>query len=92
MVETLRYAYIHYSLLSTWKDYACFHLCRIKQHWGFLGGASGKESSANAGGRRDAGSVPGLRRSAGRGHDDPLQYSSLEKPRDRGALQAVYSP
>ena len=51
-----------------------------------------KELSLNAGGRRDAGLVPGLRRSPGGGHDDPLQYSSLEKPRDRGALQAIYSP
>ena len=34
---------------------------------------------------RDAGSIPGLERSTGRGHGNPLQYSCLENPLDRGA-------
>ena len=34
---------------------------------------------------RDEGSVPGLERSPGGGHDNPLQYSFLEKPTDRVA-------
>ena len=38
---------------------------------------------------RDAGSVPGLGRSPGVGHDNSLQYSCLENPMDRGAWQAV---
>ena len=33
---------------------------------------------------RDAGSVPGSGRSPGGGNDNPLQYSCLENPRDRG--------
>ena len=33
----------------------------------------------------DAGSVPGLERSPGGGHDNPLQYSCLENPMDREA-------
>ena len=33
--------------------------------------------------------IPGLRRSPGRGHSNPLQYSCLENPTDRGAWQAV---
>ena len=49
---------------------------------GFLGGSVGKESACNAG---DLGSVSGLGRSAGGGHGDPLQYSCLENPMDRGA-------
>ena len=49
---------------------------------GFPGGSVGKESACNAG---DLGSVSGLGRSAGGGHGDPLQYSCLENPMDRGA-------
>ena len=32
---------------------------------------------------RDVGSIPGSRRSPGRGHDNPLQYSCLENPMDQ---------
>ena len=45
----------------------------------------GKNMPANAGDIRDSGSVPGLGRSPGGGHDNPLQYSCLESPMDRGA-------
>ena len=38
---------------------------------------------------RDAGSIPGLGKSPRRGHGNPLQYSSLENPIDRGARQAT---
>ena len=44
-----------------------------------------KNSAANAGNIRDAGSTLGLGRSPGGGHDNPLQYSCLENPKDRGA-------
>ena len=44
---------------------------------------------ANAGGVRDVDSVPGLGRSPGEGHDNPLQYSCLENPMDRGAWWAT---
>ena len=46
-----------------------------------------KNPPANAGERdiRDAGSIPGSGRPPGGGHDNPLQYSRLEKPIDRGA-------
>ena len=40
---------------------------------------------ASAGDIRDAGLIPGLGRSTGEGHGNPLQYSSLENPMDRGA-------
>ena len=48
-----------------------------------------KNSPANAGDLRDVGSVPGLGRSPGGGNDNPLQYSCLENPMDRGAWKAT---
>ena len=36
-----------------------------------------------------AGSIPGLGRSPGGGHDNPLQYSCLENPMDRGVWWAI---
>ena len=54
-----------------------------------------KKPPATAGDIRDLGSTPGSGRSPGGGHGNPLQYSCLENPRDRGAcrLQSMgYSP
>ena len=48
-----------------------------------------KDLPANAGDIRDAGSIPGLGRSLGGGHGNPLQYSCLENPMDRGAQWAA---
>ena len=47
-----------------------------------------KNQPANAEDMRDKGSIPGLGRSPGGGHDNPLQYSCLENPMDRGAWWA----
>ena len=44
---------------------------------------------ANTGETRDAGSIAELGRSPGRGNGNPLQYSCLDNPRDRGAWQAI---
>ena len=52
---------------------------------GFSGSSVIKNLPAIAGDTRYAGSVPGLRRSAGGGHSDPLQYSCLENSIVRGA-------
>ena len=49
---------------------------------GFSGGSAGKEITCNAG---NLGSIPGLGRSPGRGHGNPLQYSCLRNPIDREA-------
>ena len=57
--------------------------------WGFPHSSVGKESAYNAGDIRDVGSVPGLRRSPGGGHGNPLQYSCLENAMDRGAWLAT---
>ena len=51
-------------------------------HGGFPGGSGGKESACNAG---DPGSIPGSGRFPGEGNSNPLQYSCLENPMDRGA-------
>ena len=48
-----------------------------------------KNPPANAGDKRDAGSIPRLGRSSGGGHGNPLQYSFLENPMDRGAWWAT---
>ena len=48
--------------------------------------AQTKEFACNA---RDPGSIPGSGRSPGEGNGNPLQYSSLENPVDRGAWQAI---
>ena len=53
---------------------------------GFPCGSAGKESACNAG---DRGSIPGLGRSRGEGNGNPLQYSCLENPMDRGAWRAT---
>ena len=50
-----------------------------------------KNQPANAGDIRDVGSIPGLGRSPGGGYSNPLRYSCLENPKDRGAWRG-YSP
>ena len=55
----------------------------ITQH---SSGSDGKESACNV---RDLSSIPGLGRSSGGGHGNPLQYSCLEKPIDTGAWWAT---
>ena len=48
--------------------------------------SDGKESAFNVG---DLGLMPGLGRSPGEGHGNPLQYFCLENPMDRGAWWAT---
>ena len=64
----------HSKILSLWKK-------KGLPRW-----LSGKESACNAG---DPGSIPGWRRSPGVGNGNPLQYSCLENPVDRGAWQGT---
>ena len=60
-----------------------------KNVFGFTGSSQvslvGKNLPANAGDIRDASSIPGLGRSPGVGHGNPLQYSCLANPMNRGA-------
>ena len=50
-----------------------------------------KNPPTNEGDLRDKGLIPGSGRSPGGGHDNPLQYSCLENPMDRGAWWAIQS-
>ena len=52
----------------------------------FPDGSDGKESTCNV---RDLGSIPGLGRSPGEGHGNPLQYCYLENSMNRGAWWAT---
>ena len=56
---------------------------------GFPGGAAGKNSPANAGDTRDAGSIPGLGRCPGGGNGSLRKYSCLENPMGRGTWWAT---
>ena len=53
---------------------------------GFSGGSVDKESACNAG---DLGLIPELGRSPGEGNGNPLKYSCLENPMDRGFWKAT---
>ena len=50
-----------------------------------------KNPPVNAEDKRDVNSIPGLGRSPGKGHGNPLQFSCLENPMDRGAWQGSAS-
>ena len=56
---------------------------------GGIGGTRVKNLPASAGDIRDVGCIPGLGKSPGGGHDNPVQCSGLENPMDRGAWQAA---
>ena len=58
---------------------------------GFPDGTSGKEPACQSRTRRGTGSIPGLGRSPGGGHGDPLQDSCLENPHGQRSLEG-YSP
>ena len=64
----------------------CFHLAEPGEGEGLPRWLSGKEPAGNAG---DLGSIPGLGRSPGGGHGNPLQYSCRDNPMDRGTWQAT---
>ena len=76
----------------TGKQYNHFYCYRGKRNltlpqslnWASL---EGKKPPANAG---DSGSVPGSEGCPGEGNGNPLQYSCLENPMDRGAWQATF--
>ena len=63
-----------------------FYLCILPLHGGFPCGSIGEESACHAG---DPVSIPESGRFPGEGHGNPLQYSCLENPMDRGAWQAT---
>ena len=64
------------------------YLSLIKK-MGFPGALVLKTLPASAGDMKDLGSIPMSGRSPGGGHGNPLQYSCLESPMDRGGWQAT---
>ena len=56
---------------------------------GFPGGSDSKESACN---EEDLGSIPGLGKSPGGRHDNPLQYSWLENPHGQRSLASLARP
>ena len=56
--------------------------CHLKVVLDFPGGSHSKASACNVG---DPGSIPGLGGSPGEGNGNPLQYSCLKNPLDRGS-------
>ena len=68
------------------KGVILFFLISIMHKLVFPGGSEVKASACNAG---DLGSIPGSGRSPGEGNGNPLQYSCLENPMDRGAWWAT---
>ena len=70
--------YVNVQHINTW-----MHVVGI---WDFPCGSDGKETASNAG---DLGLTPRLGRSPGGGYGNPLQYTCLENPMDRGAWWAT---
>ena len=66
-----------------------FYLAQYGQSTAYLGVSVIKNLPANAGDPRDMGRVPGLGRSPRKRNGNPLQYSWLGNPMDRGALKAT---
>ena len=91
--ETLsKYYYFHSNLAICTSSMGIYSPCnRIHLETGYItkgfpGGSDSKESAWNAG---DPGLIPGWVRSTGEGNGNPLQYSCLENPVDRGAWWAT---
>ena len=61
----------------------------LPPYWGLPGDSSGKEPVCQCRCVRDVSLTPGLGRCPGAGHDNPLQYSCLVNPMDRGAWWAT---
>ena len=74
-------------IMSENKIYPVSATCFFRETYlGSPGGSNGEESPCHVG---DPGSIPGLGRSPGGGHGNPLQYSCLENPMDGGAWKAT---
>ena len=71
---------------NTGARHCCHADAAPQKSLGFPGGSVVKNVPANAG---DAGSIPGSGRSPGEGNGNPLQYSCLRNPMDRGTWQAT---
>ena len=77
--------YYHNQLCQTSAQYLASHLANLGLSQVTL---IVRNLPANAGDIRDTGLIPELGRSPGEGNGNPLQYSCLENPMDRGPWQA----
>ena len=75
-------------IVFVWILKGLLYIVSCSLHMGFAGGSDGKESSCNA---EDLGLIPGLGKSPGGGHSNPLQCSCLENSHGERGL-AGYSP
>ena len=80
--------------LWRWSPVCCTDIWRGVRYWmwtpaGLLQSLTGKESTCNVGDTGDVGLIPGLARSPGGAYGNPLQYSCLGNPVDRGAWRAT---
>ena len=82
LIHNIEQSYLCYTVGPCW----LFILNIVMCTHGFPGGSEDKASACNAG---NPGSIPGLGRSPGEGNGNPLQYSCLENPMDRGAWRAT---
>ena len=82
LINSLIYKKIHLDFPQMPSHY--LHMIII--HLGFPGGSVVNNSLVNEG---DPGSTSGSRRSSGEGNGNPLQYSLLGNPMDRGAWRAI---
>ena len=73
----------YFSFVGEIKSLTTFFLRSVVRKLGFPGGSNGKESAYNV---RDLGLIPGLGRSPGRGHGNPLQDSCMENPHGQRSL------
>ena len=69
--------------------YLCNFLFENKVYFKICSPYSGKEPACQSGEVRDASVIPWWGRFPGGGHSNPLQYSCLENPMDRGTLQVT---
>ena len=70
-----------------WNTLSIFNCLKVFFYLGFPCGSDSKESACNVG---DPGLITGSRRLPGGAYDNPLQYSCLENPMDRGAWRSTF--
>ena len=89
MTERLSTNPWHFYRWEKWDVGRLSNLAAAIQFIGLPQGLSGKESACNAGDAGGVGLIPGSGGSPGEGNGNPLQYSCLENPMDRGARRAT---
>ena len=85
-----RHLYLHSNYFRCWRKWECSGKAqgklRFSEEEALPDGSDSKETACNAG---DPGSIPVSGRSPGEGNGNPLQYSCLEHPMDRGAWWVI---